>query len=562
MLDRHNPNQFHYYQPGIGTNTSSIRVSDDYHVGLVKKWYLKAKDAAFGSTFDEHVMAGYRYLIRFYSPGDRIYIFGFSRGAYVARILAEMLDHVGLLEAGNEGKVHYIWSVFSRWGRDREMDRKEKEETYRYMKALRETFCRPVSQIQFMGLFDTVNSIPRFEIYRNRASIPFTTKTTAKVIRHAVSIDEHRAKFRDDLLSHGPPNAESRPSESHGHQGNQSLESGPRNRSTEAQSNSETRAEYAFYRPAPRSYPQAVNPINALTDSNSRNKTSMHGSTADLATPENASKFTDGNKIIPNSLISPEAPPDTINNPPKQREDIGQDIEEVWFPGCHADIGGGLKLEGGESWALSHVPLVWMVHEAQRAGLQFDDDKLKQFRCFDHAFAGRSIADGDSHFDAHKIGKNSGMDDEVTNERSQFECALWKASTNGQMHDCLRYNHGTAWPSVLSWKLVEYLPFRRMSLRKDGSWKSIRWPLPLGETRDIPKDAVIHGSAFRRMEADPNYRPKNLVAKQKAKYSIDHISGGWEVHSHHGCPILATYRRSQLNGDRQMNGLTTHPLFD
>lgn len=115
MLDRHNPNQFHYYQPGIGTNTSSIWMSDDHRVSLVKRCYSKAKDAAFCLTFDEHVMTGYRYFMRFYHPGDRMYIFGFSLGAYVARILAEMLDYVGLLEAGIKGKVRYVWSVFARW---------------------------------------------------------------------------------------------------------------------------------------------------------------------------------------------------------------------------------------------------------------------------------------------------------------------------------------------------------------------------------------------------------------------------------------------------------------
>ena len=50
-----------------------------------------------GTSFDLHVMAGYRFLMRYYTPGDDIYFFGFSRGAYTARFLAEMLDHVGLL---------------------------------------------------------------------------------------------------------------------------------------------------------------------------------------------------------------------------------------------------------------------------------------------------------------------------------------------------------------------------------------------------------------------------------------------------------------------------------
>lgn len=50
----------------------------------------------------------------------------------------------------------------------------------------------------------------------------------------------------------------------------------------------------------------------------------------------------------------------------------GQDIEEVWFPGGHADIGGGWGKSEKETWMLSHAPLVWMVHEAAKAGLEFD----------------------------------------------------------------------------------------------------------------------------------------------------------------------------------------------
>lgn len=49
-----------------------------------------------------------------------------------------------------------------------------------------------------------------------------------------------------------------------------------------------------------------------------------------------------------------------------------QDIEEVWFSGGHADIGGGWSRSAGEKWMLSHAPLVWMVNEAVKAGLEFD----------------------------------------------------------------------------------------------------------------------------------------------------------------------------------------------
>jgi Uncharacterized alpha/beta hydrolase domain (DUF2235) len=49
------------------------------------------------------------------------------------------------------------------------------------------------------------------------------------------------------------------------------------------------------------------------------------------------------------------------NRPPRRYSDVSkqQDIQEVWFAGNHADIGGGWEKMEGEKWALSHVPLVW-----------------------------------------------------------------------------------------------------------------------------------------------------------------------------------------------------------
>lgn len=305
MLDRHNPNQIHYYQPGIGTNTSSIWASHDAHTSTIERWYSRAKDAAFGSTFDDHVMAGYRFLMRFYYPGDVIYMFGFSRGAYVARILSEMLDHVGLLEPGNEGKVPYVWSVFAKWGRcsiSREASQKERDETYRYMKALRETFCRPVSQVRFLGLFDTVNSIPRFEIYRSKFPFPFATRTSAKSIRHALSIDEHRAKFREEPFTRAKLSTESSRSRSHDHKSRHVLPfprqetqidwscEGEERRPTPSK---ETRmgdsAEGMFYRPEHRAYRRSANHNQPRAHVEQQNTTSKQPMAPGSAIPSGTS---------------------------------------------------------------------------------------------------------------------------------------------------------------------------------------------------------------------------------------------------------------------------------
>lgn len=127
-----------------------------------------------------------KFLMRFHCPGDETYFFGFSRGAYVARFLAEMLDYVGLLTHGNEEMVSFAWNAFSRWQSRRANKSKEgaakKMEMYRYLKGFRETFSRPVRRIRFLGLFDTVNSVPRFEMaWMQRSKFPYTARTSAKV---------------------------------------------------------------------------------------------------------------------------------------------------------------------------------------------------------------------------------------------------------------------------------------------------------------------------------------------------------------------------------------------
>ena len=125
-------------------------------------------------------MAGYRFLMPYYSLDDDIFIFGFSRGAYTARFLAEMLDHIGLLSAGNEELQRFAWKTFSKWqartGDNTDEDKTKTLELYHFMQSFRETFSRPVRRIRFLGLFDTVNSVPRFEsAWMQRTKYPYST---------------------------------------------------------------------------------------------------------------------------------------------------------------------------------------------------------------------------------------------------------------------------------------------------------------------------------------------------------------------------------------------------
>ena len=184
MLDRTQDDQLGYYQPGIGT----FAPPGIWEKG--KKWIITRLDLAVAWMLEEHVTDGYRYLMQYYRPGDEIFIFGFSRGAYTARALAAMLYKVGLLSPGNEEMLTFAWNMFKR-ERNRDI----------YI-GFRHTFSRKVT-VRFLGLWDTVSSVgwmlhPQY--------LQFTANNPGvEIVRHAVALDERRAYFMQNLWTHEPP---------------------------------------------------------------------------------------------------------------------------------------------------------------------------------------------------------------------------------------------------------------------------------------------------------------------------------------------------------------------
>ncbi|KAJ5965646.1 hypothetical protein N7481_012360 [Penicillium waksmanii] len=212
MLDRHKEGQFHYYQPGIGTYVKGQGNSATRGKMLpkIKSSIVSTVDQAVGTSFQQHVLAGYHFVMRYYQPGDHLYIFGFSRGAYTARFLAEMIHDLGLLSKGNEEMVQFAWDTFSDFQQSRGNDpQTEKDAKLKaYMLNFNKTFCRPNVGIHFLGLFDCVNSVGQFEIPLFRKSYKVIANPPARYIRHAVAIHERRLKFKPALFHidpDGPP---------------------------------------------------------------------------------------------------------------------------------------------------------------------------------------------------------------------------------------------------------------------------------------------------------------------------------------------------------------------
>ncbi|KAF2474571.1 uncharacterized protein BDR25DRAFT_331994 [Lindgomyces ingoldianus] len=587
MLDRNDNDQFHYYQPGIGTYVITKSLSHTSRFDRLKSWYQKAKDSAVGTSFDAHVMGGYKFLMRYYLPGDDIYLFGFSRGAYTARFLAEMLDHVGLLSAGNEEMCSFAWKTFQKWQCRQERSAEEKAQKkylLDFMCAFRETFSRPVRRIRFLGLFDTVNSVPKFEnAWMQRSKFPYTARSSAKVIRHAVAIDERRAKFRQDLISEMKPNKSHKYKRRCKHHCYLSS-GGTHDAEHEEQTRGRKPSDVGQWYPSGRRDTLVV-PERYRDHSETAGIRNLSPgiSLSDVSHPVSAAS-----SISNISLTAIQRHDDSDSDGEDE-----QDIQEVWFAGCHADIGGGWPLGPGEDSALSHVPLVWMVREAQRAGLSFDNVKLRILNCSHEEptqepepqratlYPVPTIeidpASPSPEREVSTLGYRLGEPTiRVSEEEStlathhhrwhntNFHRILRDAATCGKIHDVLQFHNGASKLSVISWNIMEYLPFRRMDLQEDGSWKSITWPLPKGEVRDIPESAVIHSSVIRRMEADSGYRPGNLIVGgggrgvRKAPNELG--MGKWRVHREEHDAIGEVYIRAEPPERRKTNGEGMRPL--
>jgi uncharacterized protein (DUF2235 family) len=174
--------QIAYYHPGLGTMGAPTALSK------LAQWWTKMKGLAFGYGLASNIGDAYAYLMETYEEGDRVYLFGFSRGAYTVRALAAMLHMYGLLRPGNEGLVRYIARMF----------RSQSPQTFALAAKFIATFSRPC-QVHFLGVWDTVSSVGW--IY-DPVKLPYTTMNPAVgVVRHAVSIDERRAYFRQNLWS-------------------------------------------------------------------------------------------------------------------------------------------------------------------------------------------------------------------------------------------------------------------------------------------------------------------------------------------------------------------------
>lgn len=188
----HDPSQqVTYYHPGIGTMEPAGALS------TFSRKITKVLGMAIGYGLENDIRDAYIFLMRNYQAGDKVFLFGFSRGAYTARAVASLLRMYGLIRPGNEPLVPYAIRMMMGIQRANKPEqagaRSEYFELAEQFKSAMSCGCKP----WFVGVWDTVNSVGWID---NPLKLPYIANNPdIQIGRHAVAIDERRAFFRTNL---------------------------------------------------------------------------------------------------------------------------------------------------------------------------------------------------------------------------------------------------------------------------------------------------------------------------------------------------------------------------
>ncbi|MBX3669840.1 MAG: DUF2235 domain-containing protein [Rhodocyclaceae bacterium] len=193
VADKSGTGQHRYYHPGVGTG---------------KSWWDKVIGGGTGKGLEANIKSAYRELCDHYVPGDAIYMFGFSRGAYTVRSLCGFIAACGLLKSAALPDGAQLWAAIDRLFMNGYRRKAEtRQEWDRDGLPFHTPAAAPVP-IRFLGVWDTVGALgipddlALLNLIDNLHDFTFHDTGLGDSIqsaRHAVALDEMRATFQPTL---------------------------------------------------------------------------------------------------------------------------------------------------------------------------------------------------------------------------------------------------------------------------------------------------------------------------------------------------------------------------
>jgi len=178
--------------------TQQVKVYDT-GVGSSYGWRDKILGGTIGKGLDQKIMDIYSFLMLNYEPGDELYLFGFSRGAYTARSLAGFIRNCGILKPQY---LHILEKTFALY-RDRNAFTAPDSDL---MLSFRKNYSiEDITPIHFIGVWDTVGSLGlplTFLRMYNMEKYKFHDQTLSSTVKnafHALAIDDRRKLFQPTL---------------------------------------------------------------------------------------------------------------------------------------------------------------------------------------------------------------------------------------------------------------------------------------------------------------------------------------------------------------------------
>lgn len=185
--------QMVFYDPGVG-NPGELPGAT--WADGISRWAQRVAGLAFGRGVYENMADCYLFLMRHYQPGDQIYIFGFSRGAFTARSVAGLVNQFGVLRPHMESMLPtLIHTYFS----DRELKPVQIAAIAKQTSELFANAASRVVEIQFVGVWDTVASVGMGPFSAKITALPTIKNKRFLNVRQALALDEQRAQFKPRL---------------------------------------------------------------------------------------------------------------------------------------------------------------------------------------------------------------------------------------------------------------------------------------------------------------------------------------------------------------------------